>query len=685
MRAPPLALVLALARLAAADRAAGHYVHDHTDADQPPAVVPQLNATAPARRRVEDTNGTNSTNGTGPLRVVFNTVAILTDSYACQQLYRGMLAIGTPANKYLPHCDDDVTDNCWYRCMPEDRVTVAMQRRLAEVLASTERWFAAAFTINSPVQHPLTSRSLSGTWCAFGGPVDYRLPNSGVKDADAYIVVTTRPTTGTQVAYGGACLFDSGYPLQSQPGSAYSPPRPVVGQVNLSPRLLGGDEAEWEGGARVEAVLSTTVHETLHALGFYYAKMSEFPCPQAPNWDRRANGYDGTAGIRPCSVVASREPVEERRTSYLVDGEEAWPACSSSTSHNPLSQPHRLHLLDRRMHQMTVYSKRVTTPNVIAHARAHFGCEPTSAQAADPLGRCHPTETYGCIDGMPLENGGDDGSAPAHWEERALHGEMMCASASSARPSPLSHITFGLFQDSGWYTPDYDVPDPICYYASPWLQHAAIGNAPGCRGDDGKPRPGRRAVWGAGRGCAFVSGRCNADPWHGYFCSDGSPTHRACTAGRLAVGSCSLTEFDKALPVAYRYFDESPKLGGADARLDYCPIVTSFRDYSCTHPPLAAPSEEEIDRRRARGERQCHDCRCFSSSLTSEAADAQEIDQVGCFEHRCLAPERLQIRIGDSDWQDCNGHGGLITLDDFDGELACPPASELCADAADLR
>ena len=332
-----------------------------------------------------------------------------------------------------------------------------------------------------------------------------------------------------------------------------------------------------------------------------------------------------------------------------------------------------------------MYSKRVTTPNVIAHARAHFGCEPTGAQAADPLGLCHPTESHDCIDGMPLENGGDDGSAPAHWEERVLHGEMMCASASSARPSPLSHITFGLFQDSGWYTPDYDVPDPICYYASPWLQHAAIGNAPGCRGDDGKPRPGRRAVWGAGRGCAFVSGRCNADPWDGYFCSDGSPTHRACTAGRLAVGSCSLTEFDKALPVAYRYFDESPKLGGADARLDYCPIVTSFRDYSCTHPPLAAPSEEEIDRRRARGERQCHDCRCFSSSLTSEAADAQEIDQVGCFEHRCLAPERLQIRIGDSDWQDCNGHGGRITIDDFDGELACPPASELCADAADLR
>ncbi len=348
MRAPPLALVLALARLAAADRAAGHYVHDHTDADQPPAVVPQLYATAPARRRVEDTNGTNSTNGTDPLRVVFSTEDIPTDGYACQGAAT-TLAIGTPANKYRPYCDDDVTDNCWYQCTAKDVVTEAMQRRLDGVLASTTRWFAAAFTINHPVREPLR---LSGTWCAFGGAVDSRLPDSGVRDADAYIVVTTRPTTGTQVAYGGACLFDSGYPRQSQPGGTYAPPRPVVGQVNLSPRLLGGDGAEWEGGTRVEAALSITVHETLHALGFYYAKIREFPCPQAPDWDRRTNGYDGTAGIRPCSVVGSREPVEEHRTSYLVDGEEVWPACSStytSPRSLSLSQPRRLHLLHRHM------------------------------------------------------------------------------------------------------------------------------------------------------------------------------------------------------------------------------------------------------------------------------------------------------------------------------------------------
>ena len=95
------------------------------------------------------------------------------------------------------------------------------------------------------------------------------------------------------------------------------------------------------------------VHCThLHALGFYYAKIREFPCPQAPDWDRRTNGYDGTAGIRPCSVVGSREPVEEHRTSYLVDGEEVWPACSStSTSPRSLSrsQFRRLHLLHRHM------------------------------------------------------------------------------------------------------------------------------------------------------------------------------------------------------------------------------------------------------------------------------------------------------------------------------------------------
>ena len=57
----------------------------------------------------------------------------------------------------------------------------------------------------------------------------------------------------------------------------------------------------------------------------------------------------------------------------------------------------------------------------------------------------------------------------------------------------------------------------------------------------------------------------------------------------------------------------------------------------------------------------------------------------GCYEHRCLAADRLQLRVS-GQWLDCAAYeGGALKLAGWVGELVCPNATELCAGADDLE
>jgi hypothetical protein len=135
-------------------------------------------------------------------------------------------------------------------------------------------------------------------------------------------------------------------------------------------------------------------------------------------------------------------------------------------------------------------------------------------------------------------------------------------------PPFITAVTLAVFEDSGWYQPDYTKADGLI------------------QGRD----------WGFKQGCSFAKEKCLTSG-----VSTGSPPHffanaswRRCTLNRKAMGCSRIREYDTKLPAQYRYFS-SPYLGGPSDAYDYCPTAESFADGPCNviayAPALAANGE----------------------------------------------------------------------------------------------
>ncbi|KAL3022789.1 hypothetical protein AAZX31_04G033700 [Glycine max] len=141
-----------------------------------------------------------------------------------------------------PHGNPPILGDCWYNCTSEDISGDDKKRRLRQ----TADWFRRALAVE-PVKGNLR---LSG-YSACGQDGGVQLPRGyieeGVSDADLVLLVTTRPTTGSTLAWAVACERD-------QWGRA------IAGHVNVAPRHLT---------AEAETLLSATlIHEVMHVLGF---------------------------------------------------------------------------------------------------------------------------------------------------------------------------------------------------------------------------------------------------------------------------------------------------------------------------------------------------------------------------------------------------------------------------------
>lgn len=73
--------------------------------------------------------------------------------------------------------------------------------------------------------------------------------------------------------------------------------------------------------------------------------------------------------------------------------------------------------------------KRIITPYAAAAAQKHYGCPG--------------------LDGPELEDGGGEGTAGSHWEQRTFMNEYM--TGTSVEFPVVSDITLALFKDTGWY------------------------------------------------------------------------------------------------------------------------------------------------------------------------------------------------------------------------------------------
>ncbi|WP_411023266.1 leishmanolysin-related zinc metalloendopeptidase, partial [Salmonella sp. s51228] len=123
-----------------------------------------------------------------------------------------------------------------------------------------------------------------------------------------------------------------------------------------------------------------------------------------------------------------------------------------------------------------------------------------------------------------------------------------------ARPK-FSKITLAALQDSGWYSVDYSMAEPL--------------------------------QWGKGLGCDFVTKSCldwrnvqspaKAKP----FCFDYNANVNYCNNDYSGYGMCGITSYTKSLEPDYQYFNSDPGIGttpttliGGDVySLDYCPTI----------------------------------------------------------------------------------------------------------------
>ena len=82
------------------------------------------------------------------------------------------------------------------------------------------------------------------------------------------------------------------------------------------------------------------------------------------------------------------------------------------------------------------------------------------------VSRCQVLEVaraqFNCstVDGAELERYGGDGTRGSHFAERLFNGELMNGWVD-ANTMVVSNLTLAVFEDSGWYLPDYSYAQPL--------------------------------------------------------------------------------------------------------------------------------------------------------------------------------------------------------------------------------
>lgn len=250
----------------------------------------------------------------------------------------------------------------------------------------------------------------------------------------------------------------------------------------------------------------------------------------------------------------------------------------------------------------------IKTPNVLKRARAAFNC---------------PT-----LPGLQLENQGGSGSAGSHWESRVMRTELMNPQLVS-KNVVYSDLTLALFEDSGWYKPDY------AYSAS--------------------------INFGYMKGCDFHNKKCivNEKTLFHEFCTDTAAT--LCSASHLEKGKCKIVDYGEDLDEAFQYFSD-PEIGG-NAFTDYCPLVS-----------LSVSCRASNSANREYGEKFCDNCRCIegyfglSSSSRTIHASCHEVDCVDGVVVISVSGTKVY----------CETEGQMMDVDGFKGKLRCPNYETVC-------
>ena len=380
---------------------------------------------------------------------------------------------------------------------------------------------------------------------------------------------------------------------------------PRLARINFCPQKLDSTEAEWQ------SQLSTSIHEVLHALGF---SADSFPLYRDGGLQPRTP-RDGSGGLLPRPHTGC--------SGLVADG--------TLSVDNTISPPVTM----------------MVTPRVQSVVRDLFGCSTLS--------------------GANLENQlpsskGTPVCYSSHWEQRLFPTELM---ASTERAfSVKSALTLAALEDSGWYTANYDVAEPL--------------------------------LFGRGQGCAWATEPCiTAAGVKSGFCDSGYIKH-ACTGDRRAVGGCRTVTWpvdnagQSVIPDVFQYFAARSRVGGHIAQADYCPLIDVYD--SELHWRCDDTSRQATPDGKYYAESFGDDSRCFESTLHQRVAGALAADYrqrwpAGCHKSRCIGGIlELQVVLADGRklWLSCPYPGAELTVPDsaVTGMIRCPATREqMCPDA----
>ena len=263
----------------------------------------------------------------------------------------------------------------------------------------------------------------------------------------------------------------------------------------------------------------------------------------------------------------------------------------------------------------------ISSPKVLEKARKHFNCS--------------------SLQGVPLENQGEEGSIGSHWESRYMLGDYMIS--TNYPDVAISDITLALFEDSGFYK--------VNYYS------------------------GGLFKFGKNKGCDFFDTKCiiNGKATFDEFCN--VKDEPKCSSSRTLKSSCYINNYPKDIEKEYQYFS-NPKQGGFYSA-NYCPVPYELYNSNNYYPNHCQLGTSTLP--KDYGETIGENSFCFMSSLLPESS-SNEISQMAiCYEIECdTRNSNIGVKLGNENII-CPTEGGVINnISGFKGSIECPKYSDMC-------
>ena len=271
----------------------------------------------------------------------------------------------------------------------------------------------------------------------------------------------------------------------------------------------------------------------------------------------------------------------------------------------------------------------IFSPRVIEKARIHFGCN--------------------SIEKLPLEDQGGEGSAGSHWEGRYMLGDYMVS--TNYDENVISDITLALFEDSGWYKPNYYT--------------------------------GGLFRFGKNIGCQFFENNCLINQkavFPNEFCDKSKEPK--CLSSHLGTGECYIGDYNSIMeiPKKYQYFKKE-NLGGL-VNANFCPAANSYyeSDSKKTHYfETNCRYGASLNIFEHYGEVIGNKSLCFESSLVPRYSPQPYKWRSICYKISCdRVNKNIIVFINDLNVT-CPYNGRILKkVKGFKGKIKCPDYNLVC-------